>query len=673
MKKRHLIGLILIFTNHFIIGQTTINDFYPKLQDIRLADEASELKPLFKISGCLSGDCQNGKGVWLALDHIKSGSSKTNAKSKLGYYSFRNAEVVLNIYEGVFSENGGRITGKHYSTFLIYEQKDRSKLLKTVDKYVVDDLLKDQENLCFEGDFILASDKLVYARSKGFDRLSERSKAEYKSVYSWFSEGEEQLTAITYSNNSGSVKKQTGIRNQFDHFVLGKIEYENGDEYLGFLNDGKKYGTGIFTQKGQKPQSGMWVNDSILYTLDMITFPLSTYDSWVSNDLITTEIVVDDKKIAGNMHRDPSTGRVFFISNDKNIYYHGFLKDQKVNDVGFYMNLLVEPTTKYATYDGSKERLVVGLFENGSFVDGTRLDHEWKNPSTSGHSLSLHKIHLYSGTFLNRRLHGCGTYTYLYEPQPTVINQWTKYPRYTYLQGEFINGKITGWHFKIERGTTSIYEDDYEGYFNALYIKDPRANRSISLLDLQMFDTLMKTTASNCEYGNPPPNVQEYVSGLKEKRINDIAARVAREDKEREAGREKWQAKVATYKNVRDISGKQIYHNYTTKEFVYADYERNVVIVFVTNLPAHYEEISFNDVGNCKIMGDAKAVTLCDECDGKGHKLVPEYNSYSQNEQGGSYNIGNTTYTPVYKKTTTSIQMRPVTCKKCKNLGYIDK
>uniref|UniRef100_UPI0040491CE1 hypothetical protein n=1 Tax=Gelidibacter sp. TaxID=2018083 RepID=UPI0040491CE1 len=290
MNRRPLIlilvqGLFLVLfllLSNLVAAQLDIKNYYPIPKAIKMeSNEVKDIPSYFDVSECVSGDCNNGEGVWLRMyaDKEQTGSSSDGFAFTTVYYF---------IYKGTFSNNGTALKGKQISGGMRFTKDDNSKKVEPAKKIDLGQLAQEMAAVDFEGIYegYTIKDKTYYRRKEGFVSTVSWRKNRYhiKSEYVWYTEGKERMAEVIYEvSDKISYQKIQGIRNLDQEFLIGKVDYTDGSEYTGFLYNGKRQGSGVFKDGINPAQEGIWIDNVFSYKMD-ITIPAFTYDPNVKED-----------------------------------------------------------------------------------------------------------------------------------------------------------------------------------------------------------------------------------------------------------------------------------------------------------------------------------------------------------------------------------------------------
>ncbi len=434
---RTVLILFLLAVSSSVSAQLAVSDVYPVMNDIKLDKIEGNFNKKYQLSICVSGDCKNGNGIWLRLDP-RAGGSTSNGESELGYKNYNSYKFAYFLYAGKFTNNGANFEGKIFSDWLNYEQKQGSSKLKPVKQYDFTKLIEDPKNLYFEGksESYTSNNIVYYERKEGYARREERSNDKVERIYRWYDNGDEDMVEIVYKPESETrYKKATGIQDQGGRFVLGKFEYKDGSQYIGFLYNDKKQGSGVYTNSKKEVTQGLWMGDNLEYKME-ISIPSVAYDATAKQELQPAEFTHAGISSKGKKQVDKKTGISFYFSNDRKLFYHGYLKDNAPDVLGCYVNIQAGPKTTYATFASTPQIYETGIFNADEFIEGLKINQEYAEP-TYGSENWYADVRVRKGSFVKDKLTGCGS------------DEYTVLGRYTFEKGEFVNGKISGWHHLI--------------------------------------------------------------------------------------------------------------------------------------------------------------------------------------------------------------------------------
>lgn len=435
INLRDFLFILLLLISLQLQAQSTLKNFYPTFQKFNLeSKEVKDLAPYFDISECISGDCNGVEGVWLEIhydDRYGDRRSKDNNKVT-AYYT---------LYKGSFKEQGSIFEGKSITGLIKYFRAYDSKKLEPGFQKDLNEIVQnmDMEEANFTGKFetYTQNGKTYLRRMEGFHRLTRRQKSYFlmASEFVWYEDGVEQMAEVTFRDlDTVPHQKIRGFRNRDESFIAGKINYRDGSDYVGFIYNNRREGTGIFNDQLNPLKKGVWIDDEFTYKME-ISIPTFLHEPRTVFSGSEMNLVHDGKTYKGVGLKDPKTNITFFKSTDGKLFYHGFLTEGTPDYLGAYINLQNGPDRKVATFIGTPQRILIGIFENDNLVDGINISQEYEVKLYDGPEEDLMgSTYIRKGRFVNGKLEGCG---YLESKGAG---------HYNYLEGEFKAGEVVGWH-----------------------------------------------------------------------------------------------------------------------------------------------------------------------------------------------------------------------------------
>lgn len=477
---RGFLFIILVLTSVQSQAQSWVKTFYPTFQKFKVASkeiENKDLAPYFDVSECVSGDCNNGEGVWLEVfydDRFDYRKEETNY-AVTAYYT---------LYKGSFKNGGSVFEGKAVTGLLKYTRGYDSKKLEphykqaNLDEVV---LKMETEEADFTGicESYQKNGKKYFRRLEGFHKLTPRQKSLFlmESEFVWYQDGVEQMAEVTFRDlDALAHRKIRGFRNRDESFIAGKISYKDGSEYVGFIYNNKREGTGIFNDQLNPLKKGIWIDDEFTYKME-ISIPSFLFEPRMAFGGDEMSFVHGGRTYKGVGILDPKTNITFFKSQDNKLYYHGFLNEGSPDNLGAYINLQDGPDRTVATFIGTPQRFLIGIFENDHLVDGINISQEYEVKLWDGPEEDLMgSTYIRKGRFVNGKQEGCGY-------MESIVAG-----RSTYKEGEFKSGEVVGWF--LERYYDKGSNTDRSGirhsskeppYYNADYekLKDLEASECI--------------------------------------------------------------------------------------------------------------------------------------------------------------------------------------------------
>lgn len=440
LNFRYLLVTTVLLTSIQLHAQSTLKTFYPTFQKFKV--ESKEIKneglaPYFDVSACVSGDCINGEGVWLEVffedrfDYRK----KSDNYIVTAYYT---------LYKGSFKENGSVFEGKSITNPLSYTRGYDTKKLEPHYKEVnLDEVVQNMDNT--EADFTgicesyQKNGKTYFQRLEGFHKLTPRQKSYFlmESEFVWYQDGVEQMAEVTFRDlDTVAHRKIRGVRNRDESFIAGKIVYKDGGEYVGFIYNNKREGTGVFNDQLNPLKKGVWIDDEFTYQME-VSIPSYLHEPRTTFAANESSFEYDGRTYKGLSLVDPKTNITFFKSLDDNLFYHGFQSDGIPDYLGCYINLQSGPDERFATYIGTPQSFLIGIFEEGILVDGIDIKQNYHVSLFDGPDYDhFGSTYIRKGRFVNGKQEGCGYLEYITAG------------RSRYEEGEFKAGKVVGWHLE---------------------------------------------------------------------------------------------------------------------------------------------------------------------------------------------------------------------------------
>ena len=488
---RNILILFLLTLASSVSAQLTVRDVYPVAKDLKIDKKQDNFYTDYELSTCVSGDCKNGNGIWLRVDPNISGST-SNGRSELGYKNYNSYEFTYFLYVGTFSNNGANFEGKIISDWLYYEQKIGSTKAKPVERYDFTKLINNREDLLFEGKFesYAVDDKLYYRRKEGNARWEEAEDNKVESIYRWYHEDDEDMVQIIYKKDAQTLlKKATGVQDQGGRFVLGKFEYKDGSQYIGFMYNNKKQGSGVYTNSKKEVTQGLWMDDNLEYQME-ISIPSAAYDATAKQELQPAEFTHAGISSKGQKLVDKKTSISFYFSNDHKLFYHGYLKDNAPDVLGCYVNIQAGEK-KHSAVTETPQAYETGIYNTDELIEGLKVTQDYVESNRDDVPNTYWDILVRKGSFIKGDLTGCGSREYI------------ESGRYTFEKGEFVKGKITGWHHLIYKYK---YQNDDINTITHTQILKPTTNTD--------FEKLATFPVSDC-LKDSIGDVKSFVANLK--------------------------------------------------------------------------------------------------------------------------------------------------------------
>ncbi len=306
------------------------------------------------VSGCASGNCNNGSGEYLKA--YPAANPRLESMSP-------NPEIELMLYIGKFSDDGKKFEGTVYSRTVYYDvvyKKDEPKLVPKV-----------REDLKSE------------AFWKGYEVASGTMAKWGSSDYRWNGWMESALpqTATTtagqtisfkahFIDDKAHIKKKFAPGGVYDElegkalkngeFLGGRIRFSDGSLYEGFVYKGKRFGPGRYTTKDGKKEEGLWMLDSLAMPM-AVSLPKDLFEPVLDAPVVAKL----DYGGAGQLDfMDAGGGWVYsFYSN---IFYMGKWENGKLNGPGFMV---------------SDNKFRTGIFAEGKLSSGMKVINDVYIPS----------------------------------------------------------------------------------------------------------------------------------------------------------------------------------------------------------------------------------------------------------------------------------------------------
>lgn len=477
-------------------AQATLKTFYPTFQAFKVASKEiknSDLHPYFDVSECISGDCKNGEGVWLEVVYDAPSGYRKMAENYVvtAYYT---------LYKGTFTKDGSIFEGLSVTQPLKYTRGYNTKKLEPHYQQVnLNEVVRkmDSEEPDFRGicESYQKNGKIHYQRLEGFHKLTPRQKSYFlmETEYVWYENGSERMAEVTFKpTNSMSFQKIRGLRNRDESFIAGKITYNDGSEYVGFIFNNKREGTGIYNDQFNPLKKGIWIDDAFTYKMELSVPGFLHEPETVFNGNEMT-LLHDGNTYQGFGYLDPKTNIAFFRSPDAKLFYHGFLSEGVPAYLGALINLQNGPDRRVATFVGTPQRLLIGIFENDKLIDGINISQEYEVKLFDGPEEDLMgSTFIRKGRFVNGKLDGCG---YL---ESKVAG------RYTYLEGEFKAGEVVGWH--VENYFDNTATPNHNGIRHSLF-RPPYSQGD--------YEKMKQLEASECIIDQMGGDVVTFVNNMK--------------------------------------------------------------------------------------------------------------------------------------------------------------
>lgn len=617
-------------------AQTERKDFYPVPKTLKAEGNAGfkDFQQLMAFSDCVSGDCVNGDGVWIEMQVEKS-ASVVNGKSRLGYKDYSYFYGTLLVSVGKFSNNGEILTGKQYGIPIGFEVKDGSKQLKPTREIDLSDQKAIANFLIFEGELIKGQDKnkFVFFRKEGRDIFSEYYNKKYKNYYAYYIYGKEQFVDIAYHKQAtDTVSRFKGALDRNQSYRFGQTYNNDKLVYEGFFLDEKYHGPGKLYVNG-KVQSGMWKKGELF--IDMpFDFPKGSFDfnerkQYTKNFNLT----LDGKITSGKITASAGNGNELFFSDDRKYFYFGKILNRMPQGLGFLFNVLEGGYSYAAANYIDNIWLWFGNFEKGQLVDGTFSNYVYHVPVNGKAKGFLNYSLEKTGTFVNKQLTGCGSYTVFAKGEGT-----------SYTEGNFNKDNIYGWHYF--KSNTQRYAH------NGITHPSLRNVKSATI-----FDELQKSIIVECNVATP----EQITSLIVEKKKAYLEAQAKLQAQQIYAQRQaalKAEECNTAYDNVGYVfykSGRTLYVNgFDCKSGFYNAIDGD-------NAPVKKIVVSFNELKTYEKRNTRHGRMFCEQCEGMGGYLAMKTTDKWGYRGGYDVNV---------RVRTITTKMEGTKCSKCNGRGW---
>ena len=458
-------------------AQIKAKNFWPITGDIAIKNfhlnyRASEGDIIYQffLSDCIEGNCKNGEGVW----------ASTNSR-KVEFRDNGSLELTVNLYKGTFSDDGRKFNGKK----LVYNYTLSGSGAKNRDFYAnkftplaAENLSSDLNNSIAGSKYIVAEGEAIRTETKIGDKTtysytlhgigaSREAMTELgaASMQGKYENGQLQMAKIMVQENF-PAKSFTGKMNFKNKPLVGKLEFKDGTWYEGFFYDGKYNGPGKLVDTDGKTIQGFWDN-GILKDSQEVNLPSSLWDY---NNAAMAEskpltITMGEKSYTGNYTGEWKDGKPHgngLFSNNSNTFFYSRFENGMANGLGYFYSLF--KTETWACCLRQSEYVLSGLFTNNWLIYGNKSIYEymWYTSSSDPNYTKGYipqNSYLFSGTFKNHSLDGCGKSVLKRLSSETELS--------CTMTGTFKDGGLHGWatvDFPLKRPDDK-WKGKYFGYF----------------------------------------------------------------------------------------------------------------------------------------------------------------------------------------------------------------
>lgn len=479
MRQLHcllLVGAILLSQHSF--AQIRAKNIWPVVGDIstknfHLNYRASEgyIGNQFLFNDCVDGNCKNGEGVFAST-----------ISRKVEFRENGSLELTVNLYKGIFSEDGKKFNGKK----LVYNYTLSGSGAKNRDFYANKFTPLTQENLDNDLKKSIATSKYIVAEGEAI--RAEIKVADNKILYDYtlhgigasreamnelgaasmqgkYENGQLQMEKIIVLDNF-PAKSFTGKMNFKNKPLVGKLEFKDGTWYEGFFYDGKYNGPGKLVNTEGKTIQGFWDN-GILRDSQEVTLPSSLWD-YNNNAGIEAKpftITIGDKTYTGSYTGEWKDGKPYgngLFSNNSNTFFYGRFENGMTTGLGYFYSLF--KTETWACCLRQSELVLSGWFSNNWLTYGNKSVYEymWYTSSSDPNYIKGYipqNSYVFSGTFNKHGLDGCGKSVMKRLSSETELS--------CTMIGSFKDGGLHGWaavDFPYKKPDAD-WKGKYVGYF----------------------------------------------------------------------------------------------------------------------------------------------------------------------------------------------------------------
>jgi len=361
---------IALMPAHVWAQRMTAKQVYPRLSAISNEGQGDNL-----FAGCVSGNCNDGEGVFVTL---KTTSSQTasGGGSRIG--------LRYNIFSGSFANNGKQLKGKWTSVETSATQKNKKRDYKPDDDI---DLEKQasQLRISYQGELALYTDPILKSLSyhpdgKGdHNRLAEQYG--YVSFSGTFKLGKPVAGTIKYKPGAKLISF-SGLVNEDAYPLAGEAVTADGAGYSGTFLNQQFHGMGSL-KKDAEIQKGLF-SDGRFVKADPAVFISSA--ALMQRVVETTEPIMNmtmgwqrmgmennNVKLvgvfldsAGSPVKTPYTGKAIFYQ-DTRTFFMGNFNDSWPTGTGYLINANGHDRSNET---GLEEMIRMGQFEKGNFISG---------------------------------------------------------------------------------------------------------------------------------------------------------------------------------------------------------------------------------------------------------------------------------------------------------------
>lgn len=417
--------------------------YYPKLETIngRVTGMFSFWYNL-SVSGCVSGDCKNGTGVFVrAINHQPVKDTLSSAL------------VHINVYKGKFSKDGVLpvFEGTYYSRTVPYKVvKDEATLERDGAKFkMVPDLewnFKEESSLA---PYEIGNGRMIYEENGaiGFGWAgpmkfvnNKSGKGEVSSFEALFGRTGNKLEyADIQFTPGGKYLRMKGRFNNNDDMVGGRLEFADGGVYEGFLCSGKFFGPGRYKANDGKISEGIWMLDSLAMPMT-VHLPKALFEKVDKTDFESAQFAPGgiSTKYRHYPLYDAGGGWVFTNAT----FFLGKVENGEFTGPGVSID---------------RGEYYTGIFKNGMLTEGMRVKHLYdeseKKPQFTNTGIVPYQksgSHVITGSFKDNMLvRGCGRKLY-YDRNDKLTK---------IIEGVFYPSRV----FNEERPYGWVYVNDWTG------------------------------------------------------------------------------------------------------------------------------------------------------------------------------------------------------------------
>lgn len=368
--------LLLLCISSLAIGQT-----------IKINPEMKDFFPVYKKKaelreGCISGDCNNGEGVYFRIKIWSKGDERSSSRAT--------RHVYLQFYTGKFEDNGQTFNGKKYVHFTTVEYKaannkrndferaenlDLSRYLNM--SAITDGVAKVEGSMinnthanntireympdgeCTIRFLRYSSDTQPYAQLKG---LFSKGKPEYVDITRY--QNKTELKANLFSGRAISIEMYREGK-LYSNTTANSNIADSTSYYMGELLGNIRHGRGFVSNNGVITQDGFWFLNK---PVDMSMFKeedFIDYHNIQKATLDNVDVLEQKGQYSGTIKDNKPHG--FGTFTNKWFTYHGYFKDGLPEGVGSYT--LYEPKSGGGNVS-YEVKTFVGTFKSGKANEG---------------------------------------------------------------------------------------------------------------------------------------------------------------------------------------------------------------------------------------------------------------------------------------------------------------